>query len=145
MQQPNSASAYLIPYRELTKAGINPNTELKVRFSVSHSVTAALVDSGAVDAGVLDETVFSSMIASRKIDKSKVRSFHRSEPFVDSVCVARKGVPVAERKNSYRFLWVLKEDENGSLLKDLHAKQVVEANDQECEPARRIAKELKMF
>jgi hypothetical protein len=35
-------------------------------------VTAALV-SGAVDAGVLDETVFSSMIASRKIDKSKVR------------------------------------------------------------------------
>jgi hypothetical protein len=39
----------------------------------------------------------------------------------------------------------LKEDENGSLLKDLYAKQVVEANDQECEPVRRIAKELKMF
>jgi phosphonate transport system substrate-binding protein len=64
----------LIPCRELTEAGINPNTELKVRFSGSHSVTAAaLVESGAVDAGVLDETVFSSMIASRKIDKSKVR------------------------------------------------------------------------
>jgi hypothetical protein len=33
----------------------------------------------------------------------------------------------------------LKEDGNGS------AKQVVEANDQEYEPVRRIAKELKMF
>jgi phosphonate transport system substrate-binding protein len=93
----NSASAYLIPYRELTEAGINSNTELKVRFSGSHSVTAALV-SGAVDAGVLDETIFSSMIASRKIDKSKVRSFHRSKPFVDYVFVACKGVPVAERE-----------------------------------------------
>ncbi len=72
MWQSNSASAYLIPYRKLTEARINSNTELKVRFSGSHSVTAALV-SGAVDAGVLDETVFSSMIAGRKIDKSKVR------------------------------------------------------------------------
>ena len=72
MWQSNSASAYLIPYRKLTEARINSNTELKVRFRGSHSVTAALV-SGAVDAGVLDETVFSSMIASRKIDKSKVR------------------------------------------------------------------------
>jgi len=98
VRQSNSASAYLIPYRELTEAGINPNTELKVRFSGSHSVTAALVESGAVDAGVLDETGFSSMIASRKIDKSKVRSFHRSKPFVDYVFVARKGVPVAERE-----------------------------------------------
>jgi ABC-type phosphate/phosphonate transport system substrate-binding protein len=71
VQQSNSASAYLIPYRELTEAGINPNTELKARFIVSHSVTAALVDSGAVDAGVLDETVFSSMIASRKLTKAR--------------------------------------------------------------------------
>jgi ABC-type phosphate/phosphonate transport system substrate-binding protein len=40
----NSASAYLIPYRELTEAGINRDTDLKVRFSGSHSVTAALVE-----------------------------------------------------------------------------------------------------
>ena len=58
-----------------------------------HSVTAALVESGAVDAGVLDETVFSSMIVSRTIDKSKVRSFHSSKPFVDCVFVARKVCP----------------------------------------------------
>jgi ABC-type phosphate/phosphonate transport system substrate-binding protein len=65
-------------------------------------VTAALVESGAVDAGVWDETVFSSMIASRKTDKSKFRSFHSSEPFVDYVFVARKGVPVAEREELIR-------------------------------------------
>jgi ABC-type phosphate/phosphonate transport system substrate-binding protein len=39
----------------------------------------------------------------------------------------------------------LKEDENGSVLKVFRAEQVVEANDQEYEPVRRIAKELKMF
>jgi len=42
----------------------------------------------------------------------------------------------------------LKEDENGSVLKVLHARQFVEVNDQEYqeyEPIRRIAKELKMF
>jgi len=33
LQQSNSASAYLIPCRELTEAGINPHTDLKVRFS----------------------------------------------------------------------------------------------------------------
>jgi ABC-type phosphate/phosphonate transport system substrate-binding protein len=94
VRQSNSASAYLIPYRELTEAGINPHTDLKVRFSASHSVTSALVESGAVDdAGVLDETVFSSMIVSRKIDKSKVRSFHSSKPFVDCEFVARKVCP----------------------------------------------------
>jgi len=32
-----------------------------------------------------------------------------------------------------------------SVLKALHAKQFVEANDQEYEPVRRIAKELKTF
>jgi phosphonate transport system substrate-binding protein len=108
-------------------------------------VTAALVESRAVDAGTLDETVFSSMIGSRKTDKSKLRSFHSSKPFVDYVFVARKGVPVAEREELIQAFLDLKEDEDGSALKVLHAKQFVEANDQEYEPIRRIAKELKMF
>ena len=109
MRQSGSTSAYLILYRELTEAAINPNTELKVQFSGSHSVTTALAESGPVDAGVLNETVFSSMIASRKIDKSKVRSFHKSKPFGDSVFVARK-VEQNEMNSSSPFLhW--KEDE----------------------------------
>jgi phosphonate transport system substrate-binding protein len=141
----DSASAHLIPYRELTEAGINPNTDLKVRFSGSHSVTAALVESGAVDAGVLDETVFSSLIDSGKIDKNKVRIFHTSKPFVDYVFVARKDVPAAERAKLVQAFLSLKQDENASVLKVLRAKQFVEATDQEYETMRRIAKELKMF
>jgi phosphonate transport system substrate-binding protein len=113
MRQSNSASAYLIPYRELSEAGMNSNTDLRVRFRGSHSVTAALVESGAVDAGALDETVFSSTIASRKIDKSKVRSFHSSKPFVDYVFVARKGVPVAEREELIQAFLDLKGQRSG--------------------------------
>ena len=53
----NSASAHLIPYRELKQAGINPDTDLKFRYNGNHPATAALVETGAVDAGALDETV----------------------------------------------------------------------------------------
>src|ERR1019366_2782787 len=44
----NTASAQLIPYRELKQAGIDPKTDLKIRYSGSHGATAALVESGVV-------------------------------------------------------------------------------------------------
>jgi len=49
------------------------------------------------------------MIASRKIDKSKVRSFHKSKPFGDSVFVARKGEQNEMNSSSPFLHW--KEDE----------------------------------
>jgi len=141
----NSTSAHLIPYRELEEAGIDPTTDLKVRYSGGHPLTAALVESGAVDAGVLDESVFSSMVSSGKIDKNKVRVFHTSKPFVDYVYVARKGVPAAEREKFSGALLALKEGENDPVLKILRAKKFVVANDEEYATIRQIAKELKLF
>jgi len=141
----NSASAHLIPYRELKQAGINAETDLRLRYSGSHPVTAALVENGVVDAGVLDETVFNSMISGGKIDRNKVRVFHTSEPFVDYVYVARKGVSEAEREKFTRALLALKQPEDDSVLKVLRAKQFVVADDKEYAAIRQIAKELDMF
>ena len=141
----NSASAHLIPYRELKRAGINPETDLKTRYSGSHVATAALVESGVVDAGALDETVFNALISSGKLHADKVRVFHASAPFVDYVYVAGKDVPEADRQRFARALLALKEGEADPVLKILRAKQFVVANDQEYAAVRQIAKALKMF
>ena len=141
----NSASAHLIPYRELKQAGIDPGIDLKVRYSGSHVATAALVQSGVVDAGALDETVFHSLISSGKLDSDKVRVFHISKPFVDYVYVARKDVPEAERQKFVRALLAMKEGIVDPALKILRAKQFVVASDQEYAAVRQIAKELKVF
>ena len=141
----NSASAHLIPYRELKQAGINPDTDLKFRYNGNHPATAALVETGAVDAGALDETVFNSLIGSGKLDSKKVRVFYTSKPFVDYVYVARKDVPEAVRERFVRALLALREGKDDPVLKVLRARKFVVANDQEYAPMRQIANQLKMF
>jgi phosphonate transport system substrate-binding protein len=140
-----STSGHLIPDRELRQAGINPETDLLFRYSGSHPVTAALVEAGVVDAGALDETIFHSMVTGRKIDGKKVRIFYTSEPFVDWLYVARRGLPVADQEKFARALLALKEGENDAVLKLLGASQFVRANDEEYAGIRRMAKELGLF
>jgi phosphonate transport system substrate-binding protein len=140
-----STSGHLIPDRELRQAGVNPETDLLFRYSGSHPVTAALVEAGVVEAGALDETIFRSMVTGRKIDGKKVRIFYTSEPFVDWLYVARRGLPVAEQEKFARALLALKEGENDAVLKVLGARQFVRANDEEYAGIRRMAKELGLF
>jgi phosphonate transport system substrate-binding protein len=139
------ASTHLIPYRELMRAGIDPQTDLKVRFSGSNPATAALVQTGVVDAGALDETIFNSLISDGKLDSQKVRVFYTSKPFVAYVFVARKDVPVAERERFARALLVLKAGKDDSVLRILRAKRFVVANDEEYAPIRQIAHQLNLF
>jgi len=141
----NATSTRLIAYRELMQAGINPETDLEVRYSGSHVATAAVVESGVVDAGVLDETVFDSLISGGQLNSKKVRIFHTSRPFVSYVYVARKGVPEAGREKFARALLALKEGKDDPVLRVLRAHKFVVANDEEYANIRQIAKELKMF
>jgi phosphonate transport system substrate-binding protein len=141
----NSTSGYLIPYRDLKQAGINPETDLKFRYSGSHPATAALVEIGAVDAGAVAETVFDFLLSGGKLDRRKVRVFYTSKPFPDSVCVARKGVPKVERERFARALLALKEGKDDPVLKILRAQKFVVANDEEYAIIRQIAHELRMF
>lgn len=141
----NSASGHLIPYHELVQVGIHPEKDLKFRYSGSHPVTAALVETGVVDAGAMDESVFNSMKAEGKIDAKKVRVFYTSKPFVDYVYVANKSVPAGEREKLVRALMALRPGHDDSVLKILRAKKFIAANDQEYENMRQLVKQLKMF
>ena len=141
----NSASGHLIPYKEIKQAGLNPDADIKARFSGSHVATAAMVTSGVVDAGALDETVFDALIRDGKMDSGKVRVFHKSKPFVDYVYVAGKGVSAADRQRFAAALLSLREGQHDSLLRILRANKFVPASDLEYGSIRGIAKELKMF
>jgi phosphonate transport system substrate-binding protein len=141
----DSTSAHLMPYRELKEAGINPETDLKWRYSGSHPATAAMVANGTVDAGAVDEMVFDSLIKRGQVDSRKVRVFYTSKPYLDYVYVARKDVSKEERERFVRAFLALREGKDDPVLKVLRAHKFVVANDQEYTATRQLAHELNMF
>jgi phosphonate transport system substrate-binding protein len=141
----NSTSGHLMPYMELKQAGINVDADLKFRYTGSHPATAKAVESGAVDAGALDESVYNSMIAEGKLDKTKVRVFYTSKPFVDYVWVARKDVSQDEKEKFVMAFTRLKEGKDDAILQILRGKSFVRATDDEYGVLRLVAEELKMF
>ena len=141
----NSTSGHLMPYLEMRQAGLNPDTDLKYRYTGSHPATAKAVESGAAAAGALDETVYNSMVAEGKLDPAKVRVFYTSKPFVDYVWVARKDVDQATQERFAQAFVSLKEGQNDDILKILRGKNFVRANNQEYTVLRLVAQELKML
>ncbi|HJX85732.1 MAG TPA: phosphate/phosphite/phosphonate ABC transporter substrate-binding protein, partial [Candidatus Angelobacter sp.] len=141
----NSTSGHLMPYAEMKQAGIDVDADLHFRYTPSHPATAKAVESGAVDAGALDESVYNSMIADGKLDKTKVRVFYTSKPFVDYVWVARKDIDSATQEKLAQAFTRLKEGQDDEILKILRGKSFVRANIQEYETLRTIAQQLNML
>jgi phosphonate transport system substrate-binding protein len=141
----NSTSGHLIPYRELKKAGVDAEKDLKFRYTGNHSATLKAVETGASDAGALDETVFKTMTSDGSVNGSKVRIFHTSDPFVDYVWVARKDVNPAHRENFAKAFISLKAGQNSAILDILRGTEFVRVNDSEYNSIRTIARELKML
>jgi phosphonate transport system substrate-binding protein len=134
-----------MPYLELKKAGINVDKELKFRYTGSHPATAKAVESGAMDAGALDETVYNSMVAEGKLDKTKVRVFYTSKPFVDYVWVARKDLSKDQKEKFVEAFTRLKAGRDDTVLEILRGKSFVRATDEEYGELRLVAEELKVF
>lgn len=141
----NSTSGHLMPYLEMRQAGVDPDTDLKYRYTGSHPATAKAVESGAADAGALDETVYNSMVSEGKLDPTKVRVFHTSKPFVDYVWVARKDVDQATQEKFVRAFTSLREGRNNDILQILRGKNFVRASNEEYTILRLIAQDLKML
>jgi len=141
----NSTSGHLMPYYELKQAGINVDADLKYRYTGSHPATAKAVESGAADAGALDETVYNSMIAEGKLDRTRVRVFYTSKPFLDYVWVARKDVSKQDQEKFVNAFTGLQEGKDDQILRILRGKKFVRASNDRYELLRKIAEELKMF
>ena len=140
----NSTSGHVIPYLEMKRAGINPDADFQVRYIGEHSATVKLVEMGIVDAGAVDESVFNAMIKDGRADRSRLRVIHTSQPFVDYVYVARRGMSDSDREKFAAALLALKEGKNDDILKLLRASKFVKANDGEYAAIREAAQDLKL-
>jgi phosphonate transport system substrate-binding protein len=81
---PSSTSGHLMPRYALRQAGIDPDKDLaRYAFSGAHDATAKWVEAGKVDAGALNESVWNKLVEEKKVDPSKVISFHTTPDFFD--------------------------------------------------------------
>ena len=75
-----STSSHLAPRALLAKAGLIGDTDYKVVHLGQHDAVARSVAAGQVPAGALSETIYRSLIATNKIDSSKLRTLAMSDP-----------------------------------------------------------------
>ena len=141
----NSTSGHLVPYREMQKAGLNPDKDLKFRYTGSHAATVKAVESGAADAGSCDETVFREMTESGKADKAKLRVFFTSPAFVDYVWAARADLDAGTQAAVVKAFTQLKTGQDDEILKILRGDEFVPATDAEYETIRQVAKSLELL
>lgn len=141
----NSTSGHLMPFAALQAAGIDPDKDLKFRYTGSHPATAKAVEGGIVDAGAIDESVFRAMLEDGKLDRTKLRVFHTTPAFVDYVWVARKDVGTAERARFADAFLALDEARDARILAILRGAKFVPASDGEYDALRKVARELKLF
>ncbi|HEY5226737.1 MAG TPA: phosphate/phosphite/phosphonate ABC transporter substrate-binding protein [Methylovirgula sp.] len=141
----NSTSGHLMPYYAMQKVGINPDTDLRARFTGSHAATIKAVEAGAVDAGACDETVFKAMTHDGKADGSKLRVFYVTRPFVDYVWAARSNLDPATQKAIIKAFTELQPGKNDKILAILRGKKFIAASNAEYDTIRTTAKTLKLF
>jgi phosphonate transport system substrate-binding protein len=139
---PNSTSGHLQPVKEMLEAGIDPDKDMRSRYTGNHTATAIAVNNGSVDAGAMDETVYRKLADDKTIDVSKTRVFYTSRPFVDYVWVVRKGLDPATA-DAIKKAFVTTTDP--AVLDVLRATKYVAADDAEYEPLRKVAERLKLL
>jgi phosphonate transport system substrate-binding protein len=141
----NSTSGHLMPYRAMQQVGIDPDKDLKFRYTGSHAATVKAVESGVVDAGACDETVYQEMTKDGKADASKLRVFYTSEPFVDYVWAARSNLDKPTQEAIVKAFTDLKPGKDDEILAILRGKKFVAADNAEYDAIRTTAKQLKLF
>jgi phosphonate transport system substrate-binding protein len=141
----NSTSGHLMPFYAMTEAGLDPEKDLSYRYTGNHPATAKAVEAGVVDAGAMDESVYHAMIDGNQLDKSKVRVFYTTPPFLDYVWVARKDAAPADRAAFANAFLALHAPADAGVLEILRGTTFVRASDGEYDLLRSIATKLKLL
>jgi phosphonate transport system substrate-binding protein len=141
----NSTSGHLMPFEALRRAGLDPDSDLKYRYTGSHPATAKAVEAGVVDAGAMDESVYQAMLKEGKLDGAKAPVFFTTPPFVDYVWVARKQIDAATRDRFGDAFLALQPGRDDRIIDILRDTKFVRATDDEYDTLRRVATDLKLF
>jgi phosphonate transport system substrate-binding protein len=141
----NSTSGHLMPFYAMSQAGLDADKDLSYRYTGNHPATAKAVEAGVVDAGAMDESVYHAMVDGNQLDKSKVRVFFTTPPFLDYVWVARRDAAPADRAAFSNAFLGLHAPGDAAVLDILRGTAFVRANDAEYDLLRTIATKLKLL
>lgn len=127
-----STSGHLMPRAFLLEARINPERDLKqVAYSGAHDATALWVESGKVEAGALNFLVWDKLVATNRVDRSRVDVFYTTPSYVDYVWTARGDLDRGlQDRISAAFLKLDYDNPEHRQLLDLHrTRKYIRAND----------------
>ncbi|WP_313739134.1 putative selenate ABC transporter substrate-binding protein [Pseudomonas sp.] len=102
----SSTSGSLMPRYFMLKDGIKPESFFsRIGYSGAHDATVAWVQAGKVDAGVLNASVWDKLVATGKVDTSKVKVFATTPTYFDYNWTVRGSLdPVLAQKIKQAFL-----------------------------------------
>jgi phosphonate transport system substrate-binding protein len=95
---PGSTSGNLFPRYALLKAGLDPDTEVKIQFAGSHTASLLALTNGKVDAGEVNSQQQATASAAGQFDASKFRTIWRSAPIPNDPITVRGDLPAAFRQ-----------------------------------------------
>jgi phosphonate transport system substrate-binding protein len=94
---PGSTSGNLYPRYALLKAGLDPDTDVKIQFAGSHTASLLALTNGKVDAGEINSQQQATAAAAGQFDASKFREIWKSAPIPNDPITVRGDEPAAFR------------------------------------------------
>jgi len=92
---PASTSGNLLPRYALLKAGLNPDSDVRIEFAGSHTASLLALTNGKVDAGEVNSQQQATAAAAGQFDPSKYRVIWRSAPIPNDPITVRGDLPAA--------------------------------------------------
>ena len=104
---PGSTSGNLFPRYALSKAGLNPESDVKVEYAGSHTASLLALVNGKVDAGEVNSQQEATASDAGQFDTSKFRVIWRSAPIPNDPITVRGDLPAAFRTALAKALFSL--------------------------------------
>jgi phosphonate transport system substrate-binding protein len=104
---PGSTSGNLFPRYALLKAGLNPDSDVKIQFAGSHTASLLALVNGKVDAGEVNSQQQATATTAGQFDASKFRPIWRSAPIPNDPITVRGDLPAAFRAALAKALFSL--------------------------------------
>jgi phosphonate transport system substrate-binding protein len=104
---PGSTSGNLFPRYALMKAGLNPDSDVKIEFAGSHTASLLALVNGKVDAGEVNSQQEATATAAGQFDTSKFRTIWRSNPIPNDPITVRGDLPAPFRAALAKALFSL--------------------------------------
>jgi phosphonate transport system substrate-binding protein len=140
---PASTSGHLIPRYILTKAGLDPDKDMKTQFSGGHDATALAVKNKKVDAGAMASEVYDRLVNKKMISTDEVIVFFKSDPLPLDPWAYRKDLP-QEIKDKVKKALLEIDKKDPEALKGTSFIKFKEVDDSRYDAIRDVAKTLNL-